>query len=70
MWGAVGAPHVFDLSYQNLGSISLIILKLCAFQQRSNLGNFHHNFRLKGKFSIQMVQSERSESYLSDSTLF
>ena len=37
--------------YQNLGSISLIVWKLCAFWQRSDFSNFqpffNHNFWLK-----------------------
>ena len=41
---------------------------------RSNIGNFqqfsHHNFRLKWKFWILMVSSERSSSDLSEYTLF
>ena len=54
--------------------ISLIVWKLCAFRHRTNLDNFrnffYHNFRLKGKFQIRMVSSERSPSDLLESTLF
>ena len=43
-------------------------LELCAFWQRSNFGHFqqffHHNFRLKWKFWILDVSSERSSSDL------
>jgi len=45
--------QVFNLCYQNLESMSFIVLKLGAFLQRSNFGYFqqffHHNFRLKNK---------------------
>ena len=64
----------FNLYYQNLGLISLIFLKLCAFLQRSNFGNFqqflYYNFGLKWKFRILMVPSERSSSDLSEYILF
>ena len=30
-----------QVKYQNMGSISLIVWKLCPFRQRSNFGNFH-----------------------------
>ena len=50
---------VFNLCYQNLESISLIVWKLWAFPQRINFRNcwqfFHHNFRLKKKLLILMV---------------
>ena len=56
--------EVFNLCYQNWGSLSLMVWKLYAFRQRSNFGNcqqfFHHNFRLKGKFWTLMVSWERS----------
>ena len=59
-----------QVKYQNMGSISLIVWKLWAFRQRSNFGNFqhffHHDFRLKWKFWILMVSSERSTSNLSE----
>ena len=65
---------IFNFSYQNLESISLIVWKLCAFRQRSNFGNFkqffHHNFQLKYKFWILMVSFWRSSSDLSEYTLF
>ena len=55
---------VFNLCYQNLGAISLIVLKLCTFRQRRNFGNFqqfvHHNLWSKLKFSILKNSSERS----------
>ena len=66
--------EVFNLCYQNLGSISLILFKPCAFRQRINFRNlqqfFHHNFQLKWKFWIFMVSSERYSSDLSKYTLF
>ena len=66
--------QVFNLCYTNLGSISLIVWKLCTFRQRSSLGNFqqffHHNFRLKWKFWILMVSTERTSSDLSEYTIF
>ena len=49
------------------------INKLFASRQRSNFGNFqqcfHHNFRLKWKFLLLMVSSERSSSDLLEYTL-
>ena len=66
--------QVFNLCYQTLESISLIVWTLCGFRQRSNFGNFqhifHHNFQLRRKFWIITVLSERSSSYLSENTLF
>ena len=53
--------QVLKLCYQNLGSIYLIVSKLCAFRQRSNFGNFQqfflHSFQLKWKFWIQIYQN-------------
>ena len=58
--------EVLNLCYQNFGLISVIMWKLYTFQQRSTLGHFqqfiHFNFRLKLKFWILMVSSERSIS--------
>ena len=49
-------------------------LKLCAFQNRRNFGNFpkffYQNFRLNWMCQILMVSSERSLSVLSKLTLF
>ena len=58
--------QVFNLCYQNLGLISLMVWKLCAFRQCRKFGNlqqfFHHNFRLKWKFWILIDSSEISSS--------
>ena len=52
----------------------MTILKLCAFQNRRNFGNFpkffYQNFRLNWMCQILMVSSERSLSVLSKLTLF
>ena len=58
--------------HQNLGSISLIFWKLCAFRQHNGSFQqfFHHNFRLKWKFWILMFSLEKSCSDLSEYTLF
>ena len=56
--------QVFNLWYQNLGSISLLVWKLYAFRQSRNFGNFQkfflHNFRQKWKFWILIASPERS----------
>ena len=50
------------------------IVKLYAFWQRINFGNFqlffHHNCRLKTNFWMLMISSKRSSSDLSKYTLF
>ena len=50
--------------------LSLIVWKLCALRQRNNFSYFqqlfHNNFRLKGKFWILMVSSERSSLDVSE----
>ena len=65
---------VFNLCYQNLGPIFLIVWKLCAFWQRSNFDNsqqfLDHNCRLKWKLLILKVSSERSSSDLSEYSLY
>ena len=66
--------QVFNLYYKNMMSISLIVLKLCAFRKRSNFGNFqqffHHKFRLKLKFWILINPLEISSLDLSECTIF
>ena len=66
--------EIFHLFYSKLGSISLIVWKLCAFRQRSNLDNFkqcfHHNFRLKRKFWNLMVSFGMISSDLSEYAIF
>ena len=63
-----------NLCYQNLELISLIFWKLWAFPQGRNFVNFQpffqHNFRLRWKFWILIVPSERSSWDLSEYTLF
>ena len=52
----------------NVGLISLIVWKLCAFRQRRNFGNFQqffrYKFRLQWKFKLLMVQSKRTSTDL------
>ena len=66
--------EVFNSCYLNLESISMIVWKLYVFHQRRNFGKFqqffHHDFRLRWKFWILMVSSERSSSDLSEYILF
>ena len=64
---------IFNLCYQNLKSISLIVQKLCAFGNVAIsviLSSVHHNFRLELKLGILKVSSERSSSDLSGYILF
>ena len=66
--------QLFNLCYQNLEFMSLLVWKLWEFPQGSNFVNFqqffHHNFRLKWKFSFLMVSSEISSTDLLEYILF